>query len=323
MKDASSEAFDFEDMCAWRSLLPGKAITDKPFAQHLAPLQLSDIRKKQLLTQVTSEGFFCLPQVLESETVSGLRNMIQTLNANQIMPIFAAVYDEFWTTLYKIRDLLSPILGPGYRLVPDFWIWHIPTGNKSAGWAPHRDGGFNPDNMRRDGTPTLCTAWIALTDVSPDNACMYALSKRGDPLYQDFLRRYSGRQGIANAGTLPIDLSYVRALPASAGSVIGWEVSVMHWGGRSSAWAEEPRISIGVYYQAAQRSLVGRAFDNSGTKFIDYENPGCRLSMTDRLTIIANNIETYRYKLDTGEVHEEHYNPGVSSFARKWSRNRE
>ena len=48
MKDASSEAFDFEDMCAWRSLLPGKAITDKPFAQHLAPLQLSDIRKKQL-----------------------------------------------------------------------------------------------------------------------------------------------------------------------------------------------------------------------------------------------------------------------------------
>jgi len=44
----------------------------------------------------------------------------------------------------------------------------------------------------------------------------------------------------------------VTPLPATAGSVLGWDNSLIHWGGRALESATFPRVSIGVEFMAAR-----------------------------------------------------------------------
>jgi hypothetical protein len=41
----------------------------------------------------------------------------------------------------------------------------------------------------------------------------------------------------------------IRALPAGAGSNLGWRQNLLHWGGKSCERALEPRISLGFEFQ--------------------------------------------------------------------------
>jgi len=298
--------------------MPALHTTDTPFENQRISHELSPELQVHLRKQMIEDGYFQLPPILNDEETSLLRNLVMQLHQKGIMPIFSAIYDEFWQTLHRLQGLLAPILGPGYRLMPDFWVWHVEADDKVAGWGPHRDGNQVPTNIRNDGTPTLCTAWITLTDVDTTNSCIYLLPRKYDSVFQDFVRRKFGQPGIPNADQIPLPLNRIRALPARAGSILGWDQNMLHWGSGSSQWASGPRISIGIYYLAADTPLMGRPFDYTHRLYIDYENPACRLTLKDRLTIIANIMDTYANKLEKDEVHEPHYGSTFRAFRERW-----
>lgn len=302
----------------WRQLNPHLHITDQPFIVNETAYELAPETQTRVRQQMIEDGYFLTPPIIKDDETALLCNLALRLHQRGVMPLFAAMYDEFWQTTHRLRKLLTPILGPDYRLIPDFWIWHVAADDNVCGWSPHRDGAFIDGNIRADGTPTLCTAWIALSDVETSNSCIYILPRKYDALFQDFVRKKFGQPGIPNAEQTPLPLSRVRALPAKAGSIIGWDQNLLHWGSGSSQWATGPRISIGVYYQASDAQITGRPFDSSQRIHIDYDNPACRLTLQDRLTILANIMDTYSPKLDKGEVVEPHYGPLFQSFRDKW-----
>lgn len=304
----------------WRRLNPHLHITGQPFRADESKYELNPDQQSRIRCQMIEDGYFLTQPIIKAAETDLLRNLIIGLHERGIMPLFAAVYDEFWQALHRLSRLLLPILGGGYRLVPDFWIWHVAADDSVSGWAPHRDGAFSPTNMRADGTPTLCTAWIALSDVDTGTSCIYVLPRKYDALFQDFARKKFGQPGITDVEQIPLPLNRIRALPARAGSIMGWDQNLLHWGSGSSRWASGPRISMGVYYQAVDTQPTGRPFDGPQRTYIDYENPACRLTLDDRLCILANIMDTYGPKLDRGEVHEPHYGPLFQAFRAKWKR---
>lgn len=304
----------------WQQLNPDLNITDRPFQKGSTPYELDQDMPAQIRQQMIDEGYFSLPPIVDEREIAVLRDLVINLQNNSIMPIFAAIYDEFWQTLHRLRLVLAPILGADYRLVPDFWIWHVDADASATGWGPHRDGDFVFENIRADGTPTLCTAWIALTDADTTNSTIYVLPRKHDALFQDFVRRKFGQPGIPDAQKIPLPINQIRALPAKAGAMIGWDLNLLHWGSQSSKWASGPRMSIGIYYQAQDTKIVGRPFDAKGREYIDYANEDCPLSFNDRLTIIANNMETYGKHLDDKLVQEKHYNDRFRNFRGQWKR---
>lgn len=318
MHDAEQSLKHLGSTAFWHELMPVLHITDTPFENQHIGHELSPELQTRLRKQMIDDGYFQLPPILDEEETLLLRNLVLQLHQENIMPIFAAVYDEFWQTLQRLRGLLTPVLGAGYRLVPDFWVWHVEADDNVAGWGPHRDGDQVATNMRSDGTPTLCTAWITLTDVDTTNSCIYLLPRKYDAVFQDFVRRKFGQPGIPNPEQIPLPLNRVRALPARAGSILGWDQNMLHWGSGSSQWAAGPRISVGIYYLAADAPLAGRPFDDTHRIHIEYEDPTCRLTLKDRLTIIANDMDTYANKLERDKVHEPHYGPTFRAFRERW-----
>jgi hypothetical protein len=309
---------EIENIDYWKTLLPDCRITRQPFSPDQAPYELLPEVQERIRDQAIQDGYFQIQPLIDPATISLLRRLVEDLDSKGIMPIFAALYDDFWINIHRLRTVLIPVLGTGYRCVPDFWVWLVPTDESKSGWPPHRDAEFSNEIIRDNGTPRLCTAWFPLTDATPDNACIYVLPRKHDLYFQDFVRKRFGKPGIPNVEKIPMDIASIRALPAQAGSILGWDPMLLHWGGRASRYAPVPRISIGIYYQAADRVPTGRPFDNKGRTHIDYETPGCQLTFNDRLAIIANNIDTYRYKLDAKQVYERHYTESIASFSEKW-----
>ena len=137
------------------------------------------------------------------------------------------------------------MLGAGYQLVPDeFEAYFIDTDDDEAGSGPHRDSLLSEKGFSADGLPTLVNVWVALTDATPLNSCMYVLPGHLDPDYPRPRGRLGGEQNRHE-----IQLQDVRALPVKAGSVICWSSSLLHWGGRSSRFASGPRMSFAMYFQ--------------------------------------------------------------------------
>jgi hypothetical protein len=79
-------------------------------------------------------------------------------------------------------------------------------------------------------------------------------------------------------------LQDVRALPAQAGSVLAWNQYVLHWGGAASKWADGPRMSTGIYVQAADVPLFT-------DKPVDFDQA---LPFGKRLALIASNMLLYQ-----------------------------
>lgn len=305
-----------EDLDFWRQISPTTQISDSPFQDTTEAFELDNAGKEKIRTQIIHEGYFHTPPVLDRGKLEKLRQIVLELDQRGIMPMFLSLYDEFWQTLHQLRKTFTPILLDNYKLTSNFWIWHIPASDAERGWKPHRDGGMHFSSIRNDGTPTLATAWIPLTDVTTENSCMYVLPRNYDLIFQDFARRRAGQPGIENARQSPIPLQSVRALPVNAGEIIGWDTNILHWGSGSSRWAVQPRISIGVYYEASDATDISNNPDNDSKKrFIDFASP---LTFEDRLRIIANMIQTYAFKFKEEEETEKHFSALMTTFSEKW-----
>ena len=194
------------------------------------------------------------------------------LRALGISTVFAFVFDEFWVNFYKLDPLLRYLLGAEYRMLPDFWVWYVDPREDDAGWRPHRDKSHQA--LLTDGRPKSFTIWLPLTDADPLNSCMYVVPADRDPTY-----------GTERDKEWKFELSDVRALPAQAGSLLGWTQALLHWGSRGVARASGPRISMAFEFIRADVPPFN----------LPLIQPGTALSLAARVQLICKQILQYQH----------------------------
>lgn len=230
LEQASDPAF-------WLQHNPHFTITVDGSQDKLAPLPI-DVTE-EMLHYLRIDGYIQLDDLIPAQTVASLRKGIITLRDKGINPSFVFVYDEFWRISRQLNRLLTPILGETYQQLPDFWAWYLDPKREDAGWEPHRDR-IHGETIYPDGMPKSVTVWLALTDATPLNGCIYMLPAHLDADYFNFKTRETN-----------VNAHGIRALPASAGTLLMWNQRVVHWGGTSSTRTNEPRISLAIEFQRA------------------------------------------------------------------------
>ena len=150
-------------------------------------------------------------------------------------PAFLFLFNDVWRCFYALAPAITPLVGPPLCALPDFWLWHVDPKSGDAGWTPHVDKG--PFALTREGRPLSVTVWIPLNKATPLNSCIYVLPASRDPEYRSEQRRRG------------VDITQVRALPASPGDWLCWNQALLHWGSAGSRFAPEPRMSMALEFQ--------------------------------------------------------------------------
>jgi hypothetical protein len=286
----TNQRSQWEDADFWRSLCPDLHISHGPLdLGRVQPCEISQEDVQVALRQVVREGYFQLPSVFTQEQtrlmLDGVRRLIE---AGYPAP-FLLLYDEPWMLLSALDRLLHPILGDGYRLTEDAWIYYIRAADEAvsgvkeeSGWPPHRDGFFRLDTLRDDGRPLVLNVWIPLDDVSLQQSCMHVLPTNRDPHYPGELKNFD----------VPEDArAHVRALAAVSGAVLGWNEYVLHWGGVPQPGASRPRVSLAVRYQS----------EEIGSDHPTHLNRHSDLEFKDRLGVVGSSMWRYRARFKCPE----------------------
>lgn len=224
---------DMRDPEAWQAQAPGLRISNGA-ALPAPPCPQALLDNSAAL--FAREGYVQLPPAIDGSLLAAMRSLIDALQQRQLPPVLAFVFDEFWQVFFQQHTLITRLLDGEYSLLPDFWAWHIDPASAQAGWAPHRDKGRR--SLRADGQAQSLTIWIALSDATPLNGCMYIVPADRDPAY-----------GREDEDVWQFQVQDIRALPAAAGSILAWNQAVLHWGGRSAPREAAPRISIALEFQ--------------------------------------------------------------------------
>ena len=215
---------------------------------------------------LAKEGFTGLPDLAADAMCPRLVDAIDRLMAAGLPALFVYLFDEPWTLGERIRARVSAMLGQPYALVEDVWAWRIAPGK--AGWPPHR--GVAEPLLARDA-PQLISAWVALTDVEADRACMHFVPLDDDPSYPGVL------------GAVDVLPSAVRAAPLQAGSALAWNANVLHWGGPCAARAKGPRMSCSFSLARAD-ALADLGFPSAEAAAVD---------LRARLDAVARQVAVY------------------------------
>jgi hypothetical protein len=187
-------------------------------------------------------------------------------------PVFIFMFDETWECFFRLHPVLASLLGADYRLLPDFWTWHVDPAKQESGWKPHRDKG--KVSLAEDGSPLSLTVWIPLSDANPLNGCMYVVPANADATYR------TPQEKILHV--LP---TKVRAVPAKPGEYLCWNQALYHWGAPASSFGTEPRISMALEFQRGDIAPFNKPLLEP-LKFPDFAS---------RQALIAKQVLQYRH----------------------------
>lgn len=264
------------DVSFWRELNPSAPITDFVFVPHQSVTPQSPADTDAYISQLQEERYFQAPVLVPSHINQQMRQCIDTVKSAGFPSNFALLYDAFYEAMTYHHEVMSAILGKEYQLVPDFWIYNVEPSEDDHGFPPHRDTEYL-NTIDANGVPMILTAWMAITDATPLNSCMYVLPAHRDPDYHKV---------VNSLERLPIELfplEDIRAIPAEAGSLSCWDQYLMHWGSRSSKHAKDARMSCAFYYQRGDIPPIG------GT-CIDFSKP---LTFEQRLALVCRGLYKY------------------------------
>jgi hypothetical protein len=278
------------DIEYWRSICPQLSISDCPLGSHMEPYAVSPCDVQMVGQQIIEEGYFQVGLVVPRQETKLIADAARTVVEHGFPAPFVLVYDQVWQMLSRLESLISPILGACYDMTLDVWVYYIRDVNEDraeskedSGWSPHRDGKPVISTLRGDGRPQLLNVWIPFTDTTVKHSCMYVLPTHLDPNYPDNLQEWSVPRKC---------LQDIRALPAEAGAVLGWNEYALHWGSRSSRWATGPRISMTARFQS-------RDLDGSNLVILD---PNSSFNFQARLATIGTLFDTYGKRMKCPEA---------------------
>lgn len=266
-----------ENIDFWRTLNPNSTISDKPFQSFPAISAIKQDELDEYALQLKEEGYFQTHPVIPPATLQQMLECIENVRKIGFPPMFALVYDVFYQVFAYFDSSLARILGKGYKLMPNFWVYYIDTSDSGKGFEPHRDAEY-ANTIGPDGMPNVITIWVTITDATPLNSCMYLVPANRDPQYVNAIHDL-------NTGATQFALEDIRALPTKAGVLSCWDQYVFHWGSRSSKRAKLPRVSYAAYCQRGDISSVDDvAIDIPSV--LDFET---------RLALICKGLYRYSY----------------------------
>lgn len=284
-----AHAAEARDPGFWRALSPHLTISPQPWSTSAEPVRVDPAVADRAARQIVTEGYCQMPPLLSTAQIAPLRLGAERVVTSGFPAGFTCVYDEFYRAFQGLDALFAPLLGDWYLLVlRGLWTFLVPAGDTAyRRWttiAPHRDL-LGPDpNVIAHEPPSILSVWIPLTDVTTSDSCLYVVPAPGDPDYHS-RDRY----------VLPerIRLQDIRALPAAAGSVLGWSMHLAHWGSRSSGFAAGPRVSVTVYFQRRDASPAHPSAIELGAP----------IPFDDRLTEICRSLGVDDPRERAGEQH--------------------
>ncbi len=240
-----------EDVDYWRGINPHASISDFPVQALQSSRDAAVEEAERYATRLREEGYFQTPPILPAAMVQEMRACIEAVKERGFPVMFSLVYDVFYSAFAYFDAALAPILGPGYKLIPNFWVYYVEPSDAGKGFEPHRDAEYE-GTIGADGMPTVLTLWVTVTDATPLNSCMYVVPRNRGPQYERAIH------DLETGGT-EFNLEDIRALPTKAGALSCWDQYLFHWGSRSSKRAPAPRISYAMYCQRGDTPPVDDA----------------------------------------------------------------
>ena len=303
---------DRNDPNPWKLLFPALSIDDTGNDDGKGTGSNGNILKDRIALRckkrLNNDGYVLMNQTLTMSTITKLKEGIKLLHEKyNIPPTFILLFDETWDLAYEsYHTMLSRVCHTRNQFNYDILAWYIPRGK--GGFSPHRDrqpknaadtfhtlsngkkhgnkDDGNPDDGGDDDDnsppPMFATQWIALSDATPENSCLYVIPKQYDPGYihgdddddddvkedekdtENNTNHIDG--GYSNASSakdtplqkaLPTKESYqhIRALPRKSGQSVIFSHRIIHWGSQSTINDDEdyadnddddysPRIAI-------------------------------------------------------------------------------
>lgn len=225
---------------------------------------------------IVAAGYFDVPvstlatDPLYMRLIERLGAVIRRLVEKGWPASFVVVYDEAWLLVQLLSHLMLSTTG-GNACMMDLVAWHIDPHCGEAGFTPHRDrhlglreqdtAAVQAGFRHADGkSPRDSTCWIALSECSPDNGCLYMLPRCADPAYTlgDCSTAAATRHTDDSFALLPGPMKqavyvpltpsawrHVRAVPCSAGSIVLFSHRTVHWGSQGRTGSRRgPRISF-------------------------------------------------------------------------------
>ena len=85
-----------------------------------AEATLASVRER-----IIEEGYFQEQDELLAEFASRMCPSIERCVAMGISPAFLFLFDESWQCFYRQNQFISSLIGEQYKILPDFWVWHV------------------------------------------------------------------------------------------------------------------------------------------------------------------------------------------------------
>lgn len=153
----------------------------------------------------------------------------------------------------RVLDAVERVLGPDILIWNTHWFPKFPGDRGYISW--HQDAaywGLSP--------PLVTTAWIALTESTPENGCLQVLpGSHIEPLPQ--IETYAPDNMLSRGQEIAveIDASKIVALPLQPGQFSLHHIGIAHGSGPNIS--DRPRIGMAVRYVAPEVVQAGAVRD--------------------------------------------------------------
>ncbi|MGH7926054.1 MAG: phytanoyl-CoA dioxygenase family protein [Candidatus Binatus sp.] len=230
------------DPAYWQALYPSFSVCAKaPPVSDVPPLDAATLAR--YTRGLDQWGYFSSESPITQSLTVPLLECIETVRKAGWPPVFAYVYDQLWTLwqIAPIAQILTAALGQDYKCIPHGWCHYVQPVRGASGWPPHIDGSL----------PNRMSIWMPLTDATIDNGCIYLVPK-------DMNTSAIGeRRELRDASNLQMRelLQRSRAMPAPAGSLLGWQFNIIHWGSTAHGQGN-PRVSLVFEFIAASEPPI-------------------------------------------------------------------
>ena len=237
--------------------------------------EFKDIDLEEYKTSLANRGF--LDTGIDSKMniswedydiiIDDITDTMQSLKDAGFPSSFIFMYDQPWRICRVLFDLMYPLLsidGCEIELEASVagWALEKPTiealmqearKEKVGGnfGVPHRDLAYDKCHLH-DGSSSILSLWIPMTDANLENGCMYVIPREHDKMFDrcglmDFEEHVSPFRNFPYQDIYP--------LPAAKGTPLIWHPNTIHWGSSCSAYATQPRRSIGVAFRLAEEKM--------------------------------------------------------------------
>jgi Phytanoyl-CoA dioxygenase (PhyH) len=248
-----ADAYRREEVSTWAKICPDLSISDGRGLDSAGDLSESlmlvpEEEAKRRRDRLVSHGYVLVDECMNTSLVEKVRQGIQQLQRQNLPASFVLMFDETWELAMQSRKMLESATHSRNAFNFDLLAWFIPLGE--GGFSPHRDR--QPDDaassFHADQQAKFVTQWIALSDATPENSCLYMIPKPYDPGYTKGDTEEEG-DPLQRALKQKQTFQHIRAMPRKAGQSILFTHRIIHWGSKGDAipistTGVQPRIAI-------------------------------------------------------------------------------